>query len=841
VICTRGFDTAAFFGWLTEFRPTWYTAVPAIHRAVLSEAERHKASARQSSLRLIRSASSTLPAKLLSGLETLFGVPVIDTFGMTEAATQIAANPLDRRKLGSVGRSAGAEIRIQDPDGRRLSPGQRGEIALRGPTITRGYDNDAAATRDAFRGGWFRTGDLGYLDEDGYLFIVGRIKEVINRGGQKVAPGEVEEALLNHPDVVEAAAFPVPHTRLGADVGAAVVLRSGATANAQKLRDFVRKRLAGFKVPGLIRIVPTIPKGAGGKIRRGELAAALALTPSTAPERRGRKMAAPRSDLERQIAKFWAELLDVDQIAIDQDVFALGVDSITVTQMISRLREHFGVDFSFKDTFDAPTVAALAARVKRSKKLHGSVSSSLCDPKNDNTRVASDSPQPVAIVQERMLRIEREVPGLPQFNLPFAYRLRGQLNVTALKRSLAAVVRRHDSLRTGFAWRGEEPVAFITPPGKIKPSLIVEDLAAAVPAGNSRAKALLRKKAALAAEQEALKPFDMRRAPLFRARLLRLGADDHVLLLVVHDIVIDGWSMGVFIKEVAQFYAAFVAGRQAQLPEPALRYSDFASWQRQWSTSDAADRQFAYWHKRLRKAAPLFATTDSDADDELGARIIQERLHLPNTVLARLSDLSHSRGVTLFVTLLAGFKALLLLRSGRNDICVATAMANRAQLRTENVIGPFANTAIICTRIDADLTFHETLDRVRDAVVQAYAHQELPFDVLADRLAQECGLDPEAFIQVYFVLQIGFRRRAKLPGVTVRPFSYREGQSVMPINCTQLTMTLNETPSGIIGTCSYKSDLLAGQGWIDNYKAILAKVAANPRQPLGQFTDGLKI
>jgi acyl-CoA synthetase (AMP-forming)/AMP-acid ligase II/acyl carrier protein/NRPS condensation-like uncharacterized protein len=841
VICTRGFDAAAFFGWLTEFRPTWYTAVPAIHRAVLSEAERHKASARQSSLRLIRSASSTLPAKLLCGLETLFGVPVIDTFGMTEAATQIAANPLDRRKLGSVGRSAGAEIRIQDPDGRPLSSGEHGEIALRGPTITRGYDNDAAATREAFRDGWFRTGDLGYLDEEGYLFIVGRIKEVINRGGQKIAPGEVEEALLSHPDVIEAVAFPVPHTRLGADVAAAVVLRSEATANAQKLRDFVRKRLARFKVPGLIRIVPAIPKGAGGKIRRGELAAALSAAQSTAPVRRGRKMAAPRSDLERQIAKIWTDLFDVDQIAIDQDVFALGVDSITVTQMISRLREHFGVDFSFKDIIDAPTVAALAARVQRSKKVHGSVSPSLDDPKNDSMRVASDSPQPVAIVQERMLRIEREVPGLPQFNLPFAYRLRGPLNVTALGRSLATVVRRHDSLRTGFAWRDEEPVAFITPPTKIKPSLIVEDLAAAVPAGNSRAKALLRKKAALAAEQESLKPFNMRRAPLFRARLLRLGADDHVLLLVVHDIVIDGWSMGVFIEEVAQFYAAFAAGRQAQLPEPALRYSDFASWQRQWSTSDAADRQFAYWHKRLRKASPLFATIDSDVDNELGARIIQERLHIPNTVLARLSDLSHSRGVTLFVTLLAGFKALLLLRSGRNDICVATAMANRAQLRTESVIGPFANTAIIRTRIDADLTFHETLDRVRDAVLQAYANQELPFDVLADRLAEECGLDPEALIQVYFVLQIGFRRRAKLPGVTVRPFSYREGQSVMPINCTQLTMTLNETPSGIIGTCSYKSDLLAGQGWIDNYKAILAKAAANPRKPLGQFTDGLNI
>ena len=234
VVCTPGFDPAAFFGWLTEFRPTWYTAVPAIHRAVLSAAEKYPERARQSSLRLIRSASSTLPAKMLLGLETAFGVPVIDTFGMTETATQIAANPLDRRKLGSVGRSAGAEITILGADGRRLSSGERGEIALRGPTITRGYDNDAAATREAFRDGWFRTGDLGYLDEEGYLFIVGRLKEVINRGGQKVAPGEVEEVLLSHPDVVEAAVFSVPHARLGADVAAAVVLRPGATLSVAK-------------------------------------------------------------------------------------------------------------------------------------------------------------------------------------------------------------------------------------------------------------------------------------------------------------------------------------------------------------------------------------------------------------------------------------------------------------------------------------------------------------------------------------------------------------------------------------------------------------------------------
>ena len=225
----------------------------------------------------------------------------------------------------------------------------------------------------------------------------------------------------------------------------------------------------------------------------------------------------------------------------------------------------------------------------------------------------------------------------------------------------------------------------------------------------------------------------------------------------------------------------------------------------------------------------------------LGAGITKERLHIPNDVLAQLGDLSHSRGVTLFVALLAGFKTLLLLRSGRNDICVATAMANRAQPGTQNVIGPFANTAIIRTRIDADLNFHEVLDRVRDAVLQAYANQELPFDILADRLAEEHGLDPESLIQAYFVLQIAFRRLTKLSRVTIQPFGYREGQSVMPLDRTWLTMTLNETRSGIVGACSHKSELFIGQRWVDDYNAILAKAAANPQKSLGRFGDALKM
>jgi acyl-CoA synthetase (AMP-forming)/AMP-acid ligase II/acyl carrier protein len=840
VICTSGFDAAAFFGWLAEFQPSWYTAVPAIHQAILSAAERHKHCVHRSSLRLIRSASSTLPSTVLCGLEALFGIPVIDTFGMTEAATQISANPLDRRKLGSVGQSAGAEIAILDVHGRCLPSGEPGEIALRGPSITRGYINDDDATQSAFRDGWFLTGDLGYVDPDGYLFIVGRIKDVINRGGQKVAPPEVEEALLRHPDVVEAAVFASPHKRLGADVAAAVVLRPDAKVDAQKLRDFARERLAGFKVPGQIRIVPNIPKSAGGKINRGELAAAFPTTQPTARLENNGKTPPLCSELERELAGIWADLLDLNQIGVDDDVFTLGVDSLAAMQMVLRLRERFSVHFSLKDIFDAPTIAALSARIESSKKSPQGVSSSGPDSSTNSARAERDFLH-VSLAQERMLRIEWELPGLPQFNLSFAYRLYGPLNVAALERSVSEMVRRHDTLRSAFGRRHEQPIARVTPPAAIKLSFIVEDLAARAPAGTLRAKAFAVRKAELETEQESLKPIAMTHAPLLRVHLYMLGADDHVLLLVLHDLITDGWSMEIFLEELSEFYSAFTSGRQAQLPKPSLQFYDFARWQRRWCHTDAAAQQLAYWQGSLEKVLPPFAAANRDVARELAARITQRRFHISNDLTARLSALSRSRGATLFMTLLTGFKTLLLLTSGRNDICVATMMANRSQPGTEHVIGPFANTTLIRTRMDADLTFEEALARVREAVLEANARQEVPFDIVAARLAEEGGVDPSSLIQFYFVLQVGFRRRVKLHDLTVRPFGHRQGQSMaMPIDRTWLRMTLNETTSGISGLCRYKKDLFklsTAQNWIGDYKAILAEATATPKKSLGRLAN----
>ncbi len=840
VVCAPNFDADAFFRWLNEFQPTWYTAVPAIHRAVLAEAERREGGAQRSSLRFIRSASSTLPRGLLLGLETAFGVPVIDTYGMTEAATQIAANPLGWRKIGSVGQPAGAEIAILNGDGSRQSHGATGEIALRGPTITRGYDNDAAATVSSFRDGWFRTGDFGYLDADGYLFIVGRIKDVIDRGGQKIAPAEVEEALLNHPDVADAVAFSVPHKRLGAAVAAAVVLRSGAKVGTRRLRDFVRERLAEFKVPSLIRIVQEIPKGPAGKINRANLVAELAMTPKAPRKASADEAARSRPALHRQLSKIWADLLELNEVGVDEDVFVLGADSLTLMQMLLRLRAQFGVDFSMEVLFAAPTVVALATRIESQQRASTAGSRGLSDSTMDIARVKDNGSRPMSIMQEDVLRIERDLPGLPQFNSLYAYRLQGSLDVPALDRSLAEVVHRHDSLRTEFTWLDQEPFARVVSIAAFRLSLVVENLAVRASARHDGDRALLIKKAELKIEQEALEPFDTSHAPLFRVRLLRLGADDHILVLVLHHIILDGWSMGVFLEELSEFYASIVAGRQLHLPAPALRFSDFAHWQRGWSASSAASGHFTYWKERLRKPSPVFRTTVDVEGALLAASTASEPVHLPHDLVARLSVLGREQGATLFMTLLAGLKALLLARSGCNDICIATAMANRTRAGTERVIGPFANTTLIRTRIDTDMSFQEALSRVREAVLGAHASQELPFDILAARLAEEVGLDPASLIQVFFVVQNAFRQPLKLPNVAVRPFGDREGRPVMPIDRNWLTMILKETPAGITGTCGYKVDLFepnAPRIWIAEYETILADAVANPKTSLGRLVD----
>jgi acyl-CoA synthetase (AMP-forming)/AMP-acid ligase II len=279
VFCTPGFNALKFFGWMDECRPTWYTAVPTMHQAILGRASRSADVIARHPLRFIRSSSSSMPPQVIRELEEVFGCPLCESYGMTEATHQMASNPLPPavRKPGSVGVAAGPEVAIMAEDGRLLARGDTGEIVIRGPNVTAGYENNPKANAEAFTNGWFRTGDQGVMDDEGYLTITGRLKEIINRGGEKVSPREVDEILMDHPAVAQVVCFGMPHPKLGEEVAAAVVLREGQSATERELQDFVGQRAADFKVPKKILFMDEIPKGATGKLQRIGLAGKLGL------------------------------------------------------------------------------------------------------------------------------------------------------------------------------------------------------------------------------------------------------------------------------------------------------------------------------------------------------------------------------------------------------------------------------------------------------------------------------------------------------------------------------------------------------------------------------------
>jgi acyl-CoA synthetase (AMP-forming)/AMP-acid ligase II len=279
VHCTSGFNALKFFSQMEEVKPTWYTAVPTMHQAILSRAANNREVIAKVPLRFIRSSSSSLPPQVLAELEATFHAPVIEAYGMTEAAHQMACNPLPpgKRKPGTVGLAAGPEVAIMDTEGQLLATGSTGEIVIRGPNVTPGYENNDKANAENFTQGWFRTGDQGVMDSEGYISITGRLKEIINRGGEKISPREIDEILMDHAAVAQVVCFGIPHDKLGEEVGAAVVLRDGQAATEKELRDYVATRVADFKVPRKILLLEEIPKGATGKLQRIGMAQKLGL------------------------------------------------------------------------------------------------------------------------------------------------------------------------------------------------------------------------------------------------------------------------------------------------------------------------------------------------------------------------------------------------------------------------------------------------------------------------------------------------------------------------------------------------------------------------------------
>jgi acyl-CoA synthetase (AMP-forming)/AMP-acid ligase II len=666
VVCTPGFEATKFFAWMEEFQPTWYTAVPAMHQAILTQASQsqYRDVIARCPLRFVRSATASLSPQLRSDLERVFKAPVTENYGLTETAV-IACNGLPPfvRKPGSVGLSLGLEVAIMAADGSFLDPGTTGEIVVRGATVIQSYDADPDADREAFTDGWFRTGDQGYLDSDGYLFITGRLKEIINRGGEKIAPWEVEDMLLAHPAVLQAVAFAVPHMRLGEDVAAAVVLHQCHTVTTEELRRFAVTRLAAFKVPSQLLIVDDIPTGPTGKPQRHLLAEQLGLLPSTRGNANiSADFSGPRTPLEEVLVGLWSQVLGVDGIGLHDNFFQLGGDSILATQLLSRVYQATHVDCSFLSFFASPTVAGMARSIETSSRAVIDLATPPLQP------VSRDNPLPLSYAQQRLWFIAQLGISAHAYHVLQVVEINGPLQVTALQQSLQEIIQRHEILRTTFVVVDGQPRQIIGPPTPM-PLPIVELHGISEGEGEARVRQL--------AGEEVQRPFDLVQGPLLRAKLVRFSAAQHVLILTMHHIVFDGWSQHVFWGEWAALYAAFVAGNSTPLSDPAVQYADYAHWQRRWLQGEVLHTQLAYWTRQLAGVPTLQLPTDRPRPLVQSFRGARHRLALSSALTEALKALSRQHGVTLFMALLAAFQTLLQRYTGQDDVAVGSLIANR--------------------------------------------------------------------------------------------------------------------------------------------------------------------
>jgi acyl-CoA synthetase (AMP-forming)/AMP-acid ligase II len=815
VVVPAGFHALDFFAWLREFRPTWYSAVPSMHQSILAHAAKHEAEIAAARLRFVRSSSAALPPSVLAMLEKTFSCPVVESYGMTEAAHQMASNPLPPlpRKPGSVGPAAGPEIRILGEGGKFLGPGETGEVVIRGPNVTAGYLDNAEANEASFHDGWFRTGDLGKFDAGGYLTLVSRIKEIINRGGEKIAPREIEEVILSHADVAEAAAFPVPDKALGEEIGCAVVLKPGAKATPRSLREFAGRHLAYFKLPRHLLVVDAIPKGATGKVQRANLAKLLKIESASgfaSDSGLASDATPPRTGLEKLLHGLWREVLRGEHFGIHVPFLDLGGDSILAAQLVARIRDRLSLPLTLADIWDTPTIAAMAARIAERK---GALKRPAPAPKRKAAAVLS-------FPQEWWLGLEDASPNRAASNRPSSLLLEGPLDVAALARAFAALVARHESLRTSFPKRGGRRVPQIDASARVV--LPVRDLSP-LPAAKARA----------AAEAEARLfarvPFDPGVFPLWRARLLRLSPTRHVLAFAVHHAIFDGWSMAVFARDLAVLYEAEATGREAQLPELAATYSDLAEQQRRELSGPGLKSLDKFWKEALagapRPPRLPFARKRPKRPSLSGAAAARV---LSKPLAEGLRALGRREGATLYMTALAVFLALLARYTKSTDVLTGCLVAGRDRLESENLIGLFFNAVPMRGDVSGDPTVREAIARTRARAQAAFAHAGMPIARLVELLGAkpQAGESPIPLVPVLFQLRSMPPVTGEGAGIRFREFPVENEHARF-----DLTFDMTETESGLDCHLAYNADIFgadAAKKILSDFASLAAAFAATP-------------
>jgi amino acid adenylation domain-containing protein len=671
-----------------------------------------------------------------AGVERLFNL-----YGPSEDTTYSTFVLVDRHGTGAptIGRPvANTRAYVVDARGSLLPGGVPGELWIAGEGLARGYLGrpDLTAERfvpDPFEGAGtrlYRTGDLARWAPDGELEFLGRIDHQVKVRGFRIELGEVEAALESHPAVERSVVMVSPE---GQSLSAWIVAREPVPSS--DLRAFLRSRLPEYLVPANFIALDRLPLTPNGKIDRRTLAA-------RAPQRTtAAEWTPPRTPTEEILAGIWERVLRIEAVGAHDSFFDLGGHSLLATQMMSRVREAFAVELPLRALFEVPTVAGLAAKIEAARAAErGAVAPPIL-------HVSRQEPLPLSFGQQRLWFLDQLEPGNAAYNMPWAMRLAGSLHPGALVASLREVVHRHEALRTVFHLpEGEdEPVQRILSAEPVPLPLV--DLAS-LPHGERTAEA--RRLAAA----EARRTFDLTRGPLLRAALLRLAAEEHVLLLTLHHIVSDGWSMGVLAREVAALYDAFAAGRAAELPELPVQYADYAAWQRAWLAGDVLATQLAYWRSALAGAPPLLdLPTDRPRPPVQTFRGARRTLILPAALAEDVRELARSRGITGFMVLLAALQTLLHRTSGQSMVPVGSPIANRNRLEIEGLIGFFANTLVLAVDLAGEPSFEDLLDRVRDAALGAYAHQDLPFEKLVEELAPERNLAHAPLFQVLLSFQ----------------------------------------------------------------------------------------
>jgi amino acid adenylation domain-containing protein len=756
-------------------------------------------------------------------------VRLVNTYGPTETtivATIGDLSPSDRAdslQEISIGRPVpGAEVYVLDANLRPVPIGVTGELCISGVGLARGYAGKPDLTAAKFPSvtlttgvatRLYRTGDYARWRGDGSLEYRGRMDRQVKIRGYRIELEEIESVLGSHPDILQAAVEVREDMPGDKRLVAFIVPRAGSSLSAGRLMQDLRHSLPHYMTPSAFVELPSLPRTAHGKLDRRALRVARDSRASRFDVKS--VYVPPRNGTEELLSQIWGEILHVRDIGIHDNFFELGGNSLLATQVVSRVRLLVKRDVPLRAFFENPTIAHLSSMI--------GLAAEPVDQTAVPPMVRADRTVPLSLsfAQERMWFLYQVAPGSSAYNIPASVRLHGPLNKAALRLSVEELVRRHESLRTTFADVAGRPVQIIH--STLDPVWTEQDLCSLPRDEREQAASEL-------ATAEARRPFDLRTGPLLRVLLLQLDEEHHVVILTTHHIISDQWSYGIVARELVSRYNAHCDGTiRAVEPIPELQYVDFAQWQREWLSGPVLDEQLAFWTHRLRKLTTLELPSDRPRPAKHSFEGDHVSLDLPWSLVQQLKQAAVAEGVTLYMVFLAGFFALLHRVTGQRDVVIGTPIANRNWLPTEDMIGTFVNTLVLRCDLSGDPDFRRLLARVRDVSLDAYAHQDLPFEKLVETLQPDRGQGGLPMVQVLFNFANTPFARTDFKHLSWLPYEIRRGAAQF-----DLTLSIDPTASRM-AYLEFNTDLFdrrTTERWLGHYLTLLEAMIANPGQPI---------